>query len=278
MEKYLAGVLEYFSFFSYAPSFEEIHRFFPKKVSKKNLRILLTTLMAENKVTYLHLPPDNSPQYTLPQYSIHIVKRAKHKRHAAHKKLVLTIQRYISLLRWCPLVRFVGVTGASSMCGLQHNDDLDLCIISKSRLLWTTRFCVVILAKVLGIHSKTGVCLNLFFDEDDLDIPKIKQNSYVAHELLQMKTIIDKNHIHERFLTRNEWILRYYPNVQTLHVTRYTFRVTRYALRGCVDTIFKYLQLPIINRNRTAFSISGTQLWLFKKDFEKSLRRKGLVI
>ena len=34
------------------------------------------------------------------------------------------------------------------------------------------------------------VCLNLFFDESDLAVPKFKRSEYVAHEVLQMKPLV----------------------------------------------------------------------------------------
>jgi len=195
---------------------------------------------------------------------------------------------YIQVLTWIRGVRFVGITGASALEGLRSNDDLDLCIVTAPRMLWTSRACVVIVAKLLAIHGKKGVCLNLFFDESDLVISKQKQNSYIAHELLQMKPIIDKNEIYKRFLSENKWIYGFFPNAQprnTKHVSciiktrrRSMLHVTCYMLHALIDHLFKSLQLPLIYRNKTGFFISTTQLWLFKSDFEKKLRRMRLVV
>jgi len=266
MERHLKTVLNYFRYFSYAPSFGEIYTFFPQRITKKNLRSLLI-----------------SSHYTLPQYSIHKEESSNLKFKIFNNKIVVTIQTYISFLKWCPFVRFVGVTGASAMMGPRKSDDLDLCIVTKRNLLWTTRFFVVALAKMLGIHSGTGVCLNLFFDESDLVILKKKHNSYIAHELLQMKPVIDKDCVYRRFLTENQWIYMFFPNAQSRNAKRetqnvQTNHVTRYTLDEHVERLFKSIQLPIIIRNKTAFSITSTQLWLFKNDFEKKLKRRGLVI
>ncbi|MCX6732289.1 MAG: hypothetical protein NTV98_02000 [Candidatus Roizmanbacteria bacterium] len=285
MRRNLHTVLEYFAYFLYAPSSEEIYTFFPKKISKKNLTILLEKELKGQKI--LRLPNNmhyrafqglsdhyslvtNHVRYTLPQYSTQIISDDK-------KKLDTTVQIYISLLKMCPLVRFVGVTGKSAMRGLQNNDDLDLCIVTKHTQLWTTRFFVVMCAKILGIHTKTGVCLNLFFDEQNVVIPHKKQNSYIAHEMLQMKKIVDKDHIYERFLFENSWLLNYFPNVKSLNIKRNNQGKT-WIMCTWIDYLFRAIQLPIIIRNRTAFLITTTQLWLFKNDFEKKLKRVGLVI
>ena len=284
----------------YAPSFNEIYTFFPHKISKKDLKTLLKREVQKNKLlrlpnnkqfslplcpTNYKLPTTNHAKYTLPQYSMHGEKNSKFKSQISNNKIGITIQKYIYLLRLCPFVQFVGVTGRSAMEGVSSNDDLDLCIVTKHSLLWTTRFYAVLCAKLLGLHTKTGVCLNLFFDEADLIIQEKKQNAYIAHELLQMKPIIDKDSTYRRFFTKNEWIYRYFPNAQsynTKHVSctmaRNMLHVTCYMLLGLIDHLFKSIQIPIIQRNDTALFITETQLWLFKNDFEKKLKRRGLVI
>ncbi len=296
MEKNLATVLEYFSFFSYAPTFDEIHLFFPIKITKDELSILLNQLVRQRR---LILEPKitsgatkqaigewkmrlKNETYTLPQYSIGTKKKSSP---GMSDKLVGTIRTYVSFLKWCPLIRYVGVTGASAMRGMHKNDDVDLCIVSKRGHIWSARFFSIILAKILGIHSLTGVCLNLYFDEGDLSIPKNKQNSYIAHEVLQMKPIFDKSDIYNRFLDQNGWISRYFPNALP---DKKTEQVSQTLLTGlaqltCLifspfDYVFKWIQVPIIRRNNTAFYVSSTQLWLFRNDFEKRLKGRGLVI
>ena len=240
--------------------------------------------------------PQDDAQYTLPQYSTHFVGNPKSKFKIKENKAAGTIQLYLYVLQSLPLVRFVGITGASAMTGIKPTDDIDLCIVTKRGLLWTTRFVVVVLAKILHIHHATGVCLNLFFDESDLTIAKLKQNSYIAHELLQMRPIINKNGIYGRFLTQNTWIYKYFPNARSvipestvtprsssfwLAQNRFwmcSFHSLTRMTKRSLEFLFKYLQLPIIMRNRTGLYISPTQLWLFKNDFEKKLKRKGLVL
>jgi hypothetical protein len=176
----------------------------------------------------------------------------------------------------------VGITGATAMNGYTSHDDVDLCIITKHQYLWTTRFFAVVFAKLLGIHTDKGICLNLFFDVEDLRIPKIKHNSYIAHELLQMKPTIDKNRIYDLLIWSNRWIFDYYPNIQSRITNRVTQNVQNkkndicYTLHAYVERFFKSIQLPIIKKNKTGFRITNHQLWLFRRDFEKKLKRKGL--
>lgn len=297
MEKNLAPVLEYFSFFSYAPTFDEIHLFFPTKITKKELRALLDQHVKEKTVRLIKKHVSGAPTqsigewkmklndetYTLPQYSMRSKKKSSTGR---ENKIDGTIRTYVSFLKWCPFIRYVGVTGASAMSGLRHDDDIDLCIVSKRGHVWSARFISVILAKILRIHSPTGVCLNLYFDESDLSIHENKHNLYIAHEVLQMKPIFDKSDIYHRFLDQNGWISRYFPNALSdkkiggssqallIVLAQHLIRL----ISSPFDLAFKWIQVPIIRRNNTAFYISNTQLWLFRNDFEKRLKERGLVI
>jgi len=293
MRKHLHTVLEYFAYFSYAPSFQELYLFFPKKIGRKNLQSILDKEIKQKKILRLlnlnrfRLSRQSlyrinyeyeSPRYTLPQYSIFGQNKSKSQIQIKGKILTTTIQAYIFFLKICPTILFVAITGRSAMKGLQKNDDLDLFFITSKNTLWTTRFFSVLLAKILGIHTTTGVCLNLLFDESDIRIPQHKQNSYIAHEILQMKPIIDKANIYQKFLTKNRWIYKYFPNAKSQNQNQIETIRTSQSVYKNIDRIFKSIQLPIIIRNNTALSISHTQLWLFKKDFEKKLKRRGLVI
>jgi hypothetical protein len=297
MTNHLLTVFQYFAYFSYAPSFEEIYTFFPRKIRKKDLHAVLKLGITRKQI--LRLPKNahsrgyqgffkhkistsTNERYTLPQYSISLSKKLHGVRSIPNKWTVKAIQTYISLLKRIPLVRFVGATGTGAMEGLKNNDDFDLCIVAKHKMLWTTRFIIIMVAKCMGLHHSNGVCINLFFDESNLSIPRRKQNLYIAHEILQMKPIIDTDTIYPRFLAENRWLYRYFPNAQRFvqdndsHPSRKT-QTLRDIMRRTIDYLFKSIQIPIIMRNNTALSISSTQLWLFKNDFEKKLKREGLV-
>ncbi|MFH0773783.1 MAG: hypothetical protein V1922_05745 [bacterium] len=295
MRKHIFSVLTYFGYFLYAPSFDEIHAFFPIKISKKNLQLLLAREVQRETIVQLSdntlsrapqgpfincQPTSHHFLYTLPQYSTIKKIKLKNKTQNKIKKRISTIQRYIQMLETLPFVRFIGITGASAVEGLQQNDDLDLCIVTQHNLLWTTRFFAIVCAKLLRIHRRKEICLNLFFDESHLALPKKKNNSYIAHELLQMRSVVDKDNVYERFLEENRWIYTYFPNTKKVYAQ---VRAINQQLKDkivfvVIDRIFKSIQLPIIRRNNTAFSITNTQLWLFKNDFEKKLKRAGLVI
>lgn len=292
MRKDLHHVLAYFGYFGYAPSFEEIHTFFPKMITRKTLSTLLISECKQKKLVRLpnkiefrllqgssnHYPlATNNSHYTLPQYSI---RRQSFVVGCQRKYIDMRVQIYLSLLKIIPFVRFVGITGKSAVEEIRSDDDVDLFIMTKQGLIWTTRFIVVLLAKLLGIHGSNGVCLNLFFDESDLTITKIKKNSYIAHEILQMKPLIDKENIFFAFIEANKWIFEYFPNAPQPKAKGSKLKVQKvnkvlHATHKLLDSFFKSIQLPIIKKNKTGFRITNRQLWLFKSDFEAKLKQRG---
>lgn len=135
-----------------------------------------------------------------------------------------------------PTVSAVFVTGGLAVGNAKKEDDIDFLIITKSDWLWTTRFVLVILSKLLGRYTHKRVrredttsadtntwCLNMWLDETALALPKDHRNLYTAHEVVQALCVLDKKHIADRFLTENSWAKKYMPmkKVQTRgHTTK----------------------------------------------------------
>lgn len=287
MRKNLISVLNYFAQFSYAPSFDELHMFYPVLISPKRLQQLIQKEMQMKKI--IRFPNNminrmmqgskvimqsdkNATRYTLPQYSILVKKYEKKLRLNFLNKPSMTVQIYLSLLKALPFIRFLGVTGASAMNGYAKDDDLDLFIIAAHNRMWTARFFAVTLAKLLGIHGYTGVCLNLFFDEAGMSIPEKKQNMYIAHELLQVKPLVDKQGAYSLLIGVNRWISRFFPNAPS-GKKRINIPTKRTQI-GVLERLFRQIQMPIIAKNKTGFRITSNQLWLFKRDFERTLPKR----
>jgi len=124
----------------------------------------------------------------------------------------------IYLISKIPGVKLVGISGSLAMGNASQKDDIDLFIITRRNTLWITRFLVVFLMKILKqkreVSSKNvdnKICLNMFLDEDSLELDK--KNLYVAHEVIQMQTYFDKGEILNKFLNANSWIQSYFPNL-----------------------------------------------------------------
>ena len=119
------------------------------------------------------------------------------------------------------------------------------------------------------IGYKDKVCLNLFFDESNLKIPKYKQTEYVAHEVLQMKPFIQKGDIYMRFIDTNRWVFDIFPNAEKdFHRhPRESATDPRKSIVDTIELILKNLQLLLIKRHKTTEIITDSQLWFHPEDF-----------
>ena len=267
----LKKIFKYFSNFDYFPTFNEIHTFFPVKISKKELGSLI-----------------KAKKYTPPQYSI---TRQISKKMLENWKF----RTYIKFLSIFPQIKLIGLSGSIAMMNAKKNDDIDLFIITAKKRLFTARLLALVLAQLLNLrrsresktnhqslatnHYKGKVCLNLFFDESDLTVPKYKKTEFVAHEILQMKPIINKDNIYERFLQANRWVFELFPNAQIvlkLKTKNLKFNENlKLKIKNFgdgVESLLKNLQLKLINKHRTTEIITDSQLWFHPKDFEKKMK------
>jgi hypothetical protein len=139
------------------------------------------------------------------------------------------------------------------------------------------------ITQILGLRRKFGdretknkVCLNLFFDENNLKVPKYKQTIFVGHEVLQMKPIVDKDSTYHRFIKANDWVYGLFPNAEKDEPLNQSKRSMSSSLTGdMVERVLKYIQLKLINSHKTTELITDTQLWFHPDDFEKKLNGKN---
>ncbi len=269
MDKELASVIKYFAFFDYFPEFDDVYTFFPTKVSKKQLKILL-----------------DAKKYTVGEYSSSsLTKRKISKRKLENWRF----RMYLKLISLFPQIKLVGLSGSISMMNAGLEDDIDLFIISEKNRLFTARFLATTIAFIMGLKRPLGlkkasdkICLNLFFDENNLKVPRLKQTKFVGHEVLQMKPIINKNNIYERFLAANDWVFGLFPNALSVFSMKYKVSSMKKILNTkyfILDTFFdkiesflKNLQLNLISRHKTTEIITSTQLWFHPDDFEKKIK------
>ena len=121
------------------------------------------------------------------------------------------------LFRLIPTIDLVAITGSVAINNAVLADDIDLMIITKNNTLWLTRALIVIVLKIFGWRRGRGVikdriCDNLYLDQSSLLIPRTKQNLYTAHEVLQIKPVIDRRHTYQRFIQSNSWTKNYLAN------------------------------------------------------------------
>lgn len=303
LEDAIKHVVNYYAYFKYAPSFDELFTYLPLKTTKKDLDNSLSTLVERGVINSFKLKNKNSPSYTLPPYRIYATQKESKKEASEHK--IRSISLYLRAVYLIAPVMLIGLSGSIAMLDADSQDDIDLFIIAQHDRMWTVRLWCLFLATMFGLRRKRGVrnapnkvCLNLFYDERELIVPNSKQNEYTAHEVLQMKPVYEKNNMYAKFLKANSWVGKYFPNFHPLSLRakpRLTWRSaaipTLQWIRDCFsrlsgiamtvgdifETMAKTLQLAIIKRHQTTEIITPTQLWFFPRDFEKRLREKSII-
>lgn len=319
MSDEVINVIKYFSFFSYLPNFEEIYNFYPKKITKDKLKKILSNLVCQKKIFF----DKKAQRYTIGEYGIRRIKNQKpeiknyplnslhwaansKKRYEISKKKLSNshFRFYIKLLSFFPQIKLIGLSGSIAMMNAKENDDIDLFIITGKNRLFTGRFIALILASILGIRRKRvdanqrfklpvslfadKVCLNLFFDESCLMVPDFKKTEFVAHEILQMKPIINKDNVYQSFIKKNSWVFDFFPNAKVyfplknhkkdLKKRKNSFLGFIFSLIGdIIEFFFKKLQLFIISHHQTTEIITSSQLWFHPDDFEKKIKNGKIL-
>ena len=145
-----------------------------------------------------------------------ILKRSMRKRISARKMVMA--KRAAKILSFIPTTKMVAVTGALAMENANEEADIDLMIITSKGTLWTTRLFTLLLLDILRIpkrkygdrNQKDKLCLNIWLDENNLAWRK--RNIFTAHEIAQIKPLVNKEETYEKFISKNKWIADYWPN------------------------------------------------------------------
>ena len=209
---------------------------------------------------------------------------------------------YANILKLVGTIQMVAVSGALAMENSHKNDDIDLVIVTAKGTLWTTRLITMVLLSPFkrnpGSKSTDNrACLNLFFDESDLNIKN--QNIYQAHEICQMQPLWSRSKTYSRFIHVNKWIFNFLPNwtpistvdLQFNNLTIIRLNDSKISQRSTglhtkiIELFAKKLQLAYMRKKITTEKIGERQLFFHPKDtqgwvldeYQKRLKENKLL-
>lgn len=204
-----------------------------------------------------------------------IVALRKKRERIAQKKHSVA-QQGIKPLRLLPTIWFVGISGSLAVNNTEKNADIDLFIITAPHTLWTTRLMVNSLLHVLGNKRKVGqreaqdaLCINMWMDGAQLHLPKNERDLYTAHELIQLKPLINKHETHERLLRANRWVHTYLPNSRSIQKT--FVKKTSQTAPVFYETISRRLQLWYMAKHRSTETIGKHLLKFHPHDVRRDV-------
>lgn len=130
-----------------------------------------------------------------------------------------SVQHAIKILGKIKWIKMLAITGSVAAHNAKKADDIDIFVITEKNRLWITRFYVVLLLKALNLYrsdkdSAGKICPNIFVDEDEMEWAKERRNIYIAHEVVMMHPIINRDNIYFKFIKKNDWVFSHFANFQ----------------------------------------------------------------
>jgi hypothetical protein len=246
MEKAILKTLIYADIFDYPLKAWEIHKWLiQKKGSLKQVEFSLKKLLKKSKV-------EEKNEYFFLKgrkkiVSERIKKEAQSKKHLKKAKI---ISKFFKLIPW---VKLIGISGSLAMENSLKKDDIDLFTVTSSRRLFLTRLFLVITTSLLMVRRKRGekgrkvsgkLCINTLLENHLLG--QGKGNIYLAHEVLQMRLLWDREGVYQKYLEDNLWAFKYLPNWATGTVSTYQVskinKVKSNGDRALFTILFDYIE------------------------------------
>lgn len=205
----ILNTLCYSDIFNYPLTSSELWKYYiGERVSREDFYVSLSFLSPFKIGMYYALPYRKN------------LEEVRLKRRVESKRKIEKVIRFIHLLSFIPTIQLIGISGSVAVFNAKREDDIDLFFITKKDTLWLTRLIVTGILVVAGIKRKVGmvhaqdtICPNMFMTEDNLVFDKKNQNLFLAHEIGQLKVVVNKNDTYEYFLQQNNWVKNFLPNI-----------------------------------------------------------------
>jgi hypothetical protein len=215
--------------------------------------------------------------YSLYKHRKLIAERKIRSKIAASK--IVQARKTAQLLRCIPMVYFIGLSGSLAMDNAVKNDDIDFFIICAPNSLWITRLICVLLLELTGLRRRpqtqvfdNKICLNMFVSFDALRISSAKQDFYTAHEVVQLKPLVNKNSIYERFLYENRWVKKFLPhsripqryNIDIKSLSTVLSKLDQFCMRWQIKYMQKRRTTETITTNLVRFHPKDARTWVME--------------
>lgn len=260
--------LIYSDVFDYPLTKEEIWKFLiGEKISKKSF---------EKSLSINIFPPvkwkHRNGFYFLSGQEKIVGKRVGKKKES--QKKLSSAKKIIQKLSLVPTVSFIGISGGLALENSEKNDDIDLFVITSKNTLWITRLILVFLLIIMGQYRGRGkkesqkVCLNMLIDEESLSFPKKRQDLYTAHEIVQLRPVLNRNNVYEKFMNANRWVKKFLPNAMD-GIKNYESRIKKEQNPLFVfEKLAKTLQLWYMKKHRTKETVESHFLAFHPFDYK----------
>lgn len=222
MEKAILKTLIYADIFNYPLKISELQKWLIAK--KATLRQIEKALKVKREYYYL------------PKRSGLVAKRKlREKQSMIYFRKAKFLSQVLKIIPW---IKLVGISGGLALNNAAKGDDIDLFIITAKNRLWICRILTLGLLSLLGQRRKRRekrreiagkLCVNILLEENRL--AQINRDIFVAHEVLQMRVLWQRDGIYTKYLSDNSWAFKFLPNwlgngTKNSHNTKYIIHNT----------------------------------------------------
>lgn len=275
--KQIIKTLSYFNFFDYPLTLAELLQFTKTDIkSKEDFSSLLKQKDIESFKSFYFLSNRKN-----------IVGKRLEREKESNKKL-LKAKKVIKKISNIPTVNFIGISGSLAMKNSEINDDIDIFVISKDNLVWLTRLILVLYLKTLGVYRrkhdknpKDKICLNLIIGDSSTSFTKKRQNLYIAHEIVQLMPLFQRENTYLNFINKNKWIFMFLPNAnKRIEEYKIPFNKNKSVINDLlvivlqflrIEKIAKFLQWNYMKKDVTLETIEDNFLAFHPIDFKKKV-------
>lgn len=265
MERAILKTLVYADIFNYPLTLREIHKWLiGKKVELRQIKM------------------GQRQYYCLPgREKIIKIRKQRTKQSKIYFKKAKIISWIFKIIPW---IKLVGISGGLAMENASKKDDIDLFVITAKNRLWITRFLVLGLLSLIGQRRKRDdlpskvagkLCINTLLEEDRLE--QANKDIYLAHEVLQMKVLWQRDGVYSKYLEDNSWVFKFLPN-WTTQVQSEKFKVqsdnAKFNFFDKIENIAKKIQLKIMKKPKGLERIENGALYFHPKDCRKEILAK----
>ena len=266
LQSAILELLQNYAQCEYPLSLEQIHRMLTVNTNKEVLTETLQSMQHQQLIS-IH---ETHRWYTIQGHEITFRRREERVDSSQKKQAIL--DKFGKLLRFCPWINTIVLTGSLALDNAKESDDIDLMLITAPGTMFLCRLYEFVLAKVLGLARRRSVdiqpdavCINIWLDSCDLVVPIQKVSVYSAREIVNARVFVDKNSIFEGFIHENRWIYEKLPNwKQQTKSTEYRVQSTKRQLRT-LNSLLGRVQLWYMRPHITHEIVSKTQLWFHPK-------------
>lgn len=262
--KEMQKTLLYSDIFDYPLTGEQLFQYLSIKVSGKKFLAALQHID--------HTIVGKTIYYFLPKRQ-HLVEKRLLREKESRKKINRATHT-VQLLGYIPTIRFIGISGSVALLNAEKRSDTDLFFITSAGSAWITRLVVYGLLYMFGLLRRKdkkvshSLCVNMYVDERSLTFPSRKRNAYIAHEIIQLLPMVNKNNTFEKFLIANKWITNYFPNFQLPQQVGLHQKKSSHFFLAPLEHFVRSVQLWYMDQKKTRETTTDTLIAFHPIDYE----------